>query len=156
MNLNMTLIGQLVAFAVFVWFCMKFVWPPIINALDERTKKIADGLAAAERGEKAQEEAEAKVAQVISEAREHAREILANAEKRGSELVEESKDRAKTEGARIVESANAEIEQEANRAREALRNQVAALSAAGAGRIVGREIDEQAHNDLIEDLVAQL
>jgi len=156
MNLNMTLIGQLISFAVFVWFCMKFVWPPIVNALDERTKKIADGLAAAELGEKAQEEAQAKVAQLVSEARDQAREIVTNAEKRGNEVIEESKDKAKTEGSRIVEAANAEIEQETNRAREALRGQIAALSAAGAGRIVGREIDDQAHDDLIEDLVAQL
>lgn len=156
MNLNMTLIGQLISFAVFVWLCMKFVWPPIIDALDERTKKIADGLAAAAQGEKAQEEAQAKVAQLVSEARDQAREIVTNAEKRGNEVIGESKDKAKTEGTRIVEAANAEIEQETNRAREALRGQIAALSAAGAGRIVGREIDEQAHNDLIDDLVAQL
>ncbi len=156
MNLNMTLIGQLIAFAVFVWFCMKYVWPPIVNALDERTKKIADGLAAAEQGEKAQEQAHVKVEQLVSEARDQAREIVANAEKRGNEVIEECKDKAKTEGSRIVEAANAEIEQETNRAREALRGQIAALSAAGASRIVGREIDEQAHNDLIDDLVAQL
>ena len=101
MNLNATIIGQMIAFAVFVAFCMKFVWPPIMAALEERTKKIADGLAAAERGRHEQELAEKRATQVIHEAKEQANEIISQAQRRGNEIVDESKDNARVEGDRI-------------------------------------------------------
>ncbi len=156
MNINATLIGQSITFLVFVWFCMKFVWPPIINALEERKKKIADGIAAAERGEEEQELARKRAAEVLHEAKQQAQEILNNAQKRASEIVEEAKDDARTEGERLLAAARAEIEQEANRAREALRSQVAALAIAGASKVLEREIDEKAHSEMLNELVAQL
>ncbi|MGD8407940.1 MAG: F0F1 ATP synthase subunit B [Thiohalophilus sp.] len=156
MNINLTLIGQTLTFIVFVWFCMKFVWPPIMNALHERKKKIADGLAAAERGAHEQELAQKKAAEVLHEAKQQAQDIINQAQKRASEIVEESKDTARTEGERIIATAQAEIEQEVNRAREELRGQVATLAVAGAGKILKREIDAKANEDLLKDLVAQI
>lgn len=156
MNINLTLIGQTLTFIVFVWFCMKFVWPPIMNALHERKKKIADGLAAAERGAHEQELAEKKAAEVLHEAKQQAQDIINQAQKRASEIVEESKETARTEGERIIATAQAEIEQEVNRAREELRGQVASLAVAGAGKILKREIDAKANEDLLKDLVAQI
>ena len=156
MNINLTLIGQSLTFIVFVWFCMKFVWPPIMNALEERKKKIADGLAAAERGAHEQELAEKRAAEVLHEAKQQAQDILAQAQKRASEIVEEAKTNAREEGERIITAANAEIEQEANRAREELRGQVASLAVAGASKVLKREVDAAANEDLLKDLVAQL
>lgn len=156
MNINLTLIGQTLTFIVFVWFCMKFVWPPIMNALHERKTKIADGLAAAERGAHEQELAQKKAAEVLHEAKQQAQDIINQAQKRASEIVEESKETARTEGERIIATAQAEIEQEVNRAREELRGQVASLAVAGAGKILKREIDAKANEDLLKDLVAQI
>ncbi|MDY6980286.1 F0F1 ATP synthase subunit B [Thiohalophilus sp.] len=156
MNINLTLIGQTITFIVFVWFCMKFVWPPIMNALNERKKKIADGLAAAERGAHEKELAEKKAAEVLHEAKQQAQDIINQAQKRASEIVEESKETARSEGERIIATAQAEIEQEVNRAREELRGQVASLAVAGAGKILKREIDAKANEDLLKDLVAQI
>lgn len=156
MNINLTLIGQSITFAIFVWFCMKFIWPPIMNALRERQKKIADGLAAAEQGVRDKELAQSKAAEILREAKAEAQEILANAERRGNGIVEEAKTDAKVEGQRIIEAARGEIEQEVNRAREALRTQVANLVVAGAGQILEKEVDEKAHGKLLDDLVAQL
>jgi F-type H+-transporting ATPase subunit b len=156
MNINATLIGQAISFIFFVWFCMKFVWPPIMSALEERRKKIADGLAAAERGKHEQELAEQRAKEVIGEAKQEASNIIAQAQKRASEIVEEAKDTARTEGERIVASANAEIEQEVNRAKEHLRGQVVSIAVAGAGKVLSREIDEKAHDDLLKDLVSQI
>jgi len=156
MNINLTLIGQTVTFIVFVWFCMKFVWPPIMSALNERKKKIADGLAAAERGAHEKELAEKKAAEVLHEAKQQAQDIINQAQKRASEIVEESKETARSESDRIIATANAEIEQEVNRAREELRGQVASLAVAGAGKILKREIDAKANEDLLKDLVAQI
>jgi F-type H+-transporting ATPase subunit b len=156
MNINLTLIGQSITFVVFVWFCMKFVWPPIMSALNERKKKIADGLAAAERGAHEKELAEKKAAEVLHEAKQQAQDIINQAQKRASEIVEESKDTARAEGERIITTAQAEIEQEVNRAREELRGQVATLAVAGAGKILKREIDAKANEDLLKDLVAQI
>jgi len=156
MNINATLIGQAISFAFFVWFCMKFVWPPIMAALEERKKKIADGLAAAERGKHEQELAEQRAKEVISEAKQEASNIIAQAQKRASEIVEEAKDTARTEGDRIIASANAEIEQEVNRAKEHLRGQVVSIAVAGAGKVLRRELDEKAHDDLLKDLVSQI
>lgn len=156
MNINLTLIGQTITFIVFVWFCMKFVWPPIMSALNERKKKIADGLAAAERGAHEKELAEKKAAEVLHEAKQQAQDIINQAQKRASEIVEESKETARSEGERIIATAQAEIEQEVNRAREELRGQVASLAVAGAGKILKREIDAKANEDLLKDLVAQI
>lgn len=156
MNINATLIGQAISFAFFVWFCMKFVWPPIMSALEERKKKIADGLAAAERGKHEQELAEQRATEVISEAKQEASNIIAQAQKRANEIVEEAKETARTEADRIVASANAEIEQEVNRAKEHLRGQVVSIAVAGAGKVLNREIDEKAQDDLLKDLVSQI
>ena len=156
MNINATIIGQMIAFSIFIAFCMKYVWPPIMQALEERKKKIADGLAAAERGRHEQELAEKRAQQVIHEAKEQANEIVAQATKRGNQIVDESKDNARVEGERILSAAKAEIEQEANRARDELKSQVGSIALAGAGKIVGREIDEKAHTDLLDELVSQI
>lgn len=156
MNINATLIGQTIAFFLFVWFCMKFVWPPIMAALEERKKKIADGLAAAERGKHEHELAQKRAKDVLQEAKEQAANIIAQAQKRASEIVDESKDTARTEGERLIAAANTEIEQEVNRAKEQLRGQVVTLSVAGAAKVLGREIDESAHDELLQDLVSQI
>jgi F-type H+-transporting ATPase subunit b len=156
MNINLTLIVQLISFALFVWFCMKFIWPPIMAALDERKKTIADGLAAGERGKHEQELAEKRAKELLAETKEQAAELIAQAQKRASEIVEESKDEARSEGQRLLEAARAEIDQEVNRAKEQLRSQVVALAVTGAGKVLAREIDAKAHADLLEDLVANL
>jgi len=156
MNINYTLFGQMITFAVFVLFCMKYVWPPIMNALQERQKKIADGLAAAERGEHEQELAEKRAAERLHEAKEQAGEIIANAQKRASEIVDEAKTDARTEGERLVAAAQSEIEQEVNRAKETLRKQVASIAVAGASKVLEREIDESAHGDILDKLVAEI
>ena len=156
MNINLTLIGQTITFIFFVLFCMKFIWPPLVAALDERKKMIADGLAAAEKGKHDGELAKQRVLDTLKEAKVKAQEIISLAEKRASEIVEESKDTARVEGERIITAANAELEQEVNRAREQLRGQVVSLAVAGAGKVLKREIDEKANEDLLKDLVAQL
>ena len=156
MNINATLIGQAIAFGVFIAFCMKYVWPPIMQALEERTKKIADGLAAAERGRHEQELAEKRAQQVISEAKEQANEIISQAQRRSNEIVDESKDTARVEGERILTSAQAEIEQEANKAKDELRGQVGSIALAGAAKILNREIDDKAHTDLLKELVSRI
>ena len=156
MNINLTLIGQTITFFVFVWFCMKFVWPPVMNALNERKQKIADGLAAAEKGKHDEELAKERAVEELKKAKAQAQEIINGAEKRASQIVEEAKDTARAEGDRLLAAANAEIEQEVNRARENLRGEVVTLAVAGAGRVLKREIDEKANEDLLKDLVAQL
>lgn len=156
MNINATLLGQAIMFALFAWFCMKFVWPPIIGALETRKKQIADGLAAGERGKHDLELAAKRSAELLREAKEKAAEIIAQGDKRASEIVEEAKTQAKTEYDRIVASGKAEADQELFRAKEQLRTQVSAIALAGAGKILGREIDAKAHNDLLEKLVAEI
>ncbi len=156
MNINLTLIGQSITFALFVWFCMKFVWPPIMGALEARRKEIADGLAAAERGLHEQELAEKRAAEHIKEAKGQASDIVTQAQKRASEIVEEAKSDAKTEASRIVTGAKAEIEQETNRAREHLRKEVVGLAIAGAEKILKREVDKDTHANTLNDLAAQL
>ncbi len=156
MNINATLIGQTIMFALFVWFCMKFVWPPIMAALDARSKRIADGLAAAERGKNDLALAAKRSTELLREAKEKVAEVIALGDKRASEIVEEAKAQAKIEGERIVTAAKAEIEQEIFRAKEQLRTQVSAIALAGAGKILGREIDAKAHNDLLDKLVAEI
>jgi F-type H+-transporting ATPase subunit b len=156
MNINLTLIGQSITFAFFIWFCMKFVWPPIMNALHTRRTKIADGLAAAEKGQHEEELAKQRAAEILKEAKEQAGEIIRNAEKRGGEIVDEAKNNAKAEGERLLHAAQAEIDQNVTRAREELRGQVVSLAVAGAGKVLKKEIDEKANEDLLKDLAAQL
>jgi F-type H+-transporting ATPase subunit b len=156
MNINATLLAETIMFALFVWFCMKFIWPPIVNALEVRKKEIADGLAAAERGKHDLELASKRAADMLREAKEKSAEIIAHGDKRASEIIEEAKSQAKLEGERILAGAKAEIEQEVFRAKEQLRTQVSAIALAGAGKILSREIDSKAHNDLLEKLVAEI
>jgi len=156
MNLNFTLIAQAATFALFIWFTVKFVWPPMLRAIEQRQKTIADGLAAAERGRQDLELASRRSADVIREAKEQAQEILALAEKRAGQLVEEAKNNAKTEGDRMVAAAKAEIEQEVSRAKDALRAQVAVLAVKGAEKILRREVDAKAHADLLNTVSAEL
>ena len=156
MNINATLFGQTIMFAMFVWFCMKFVWPPIMAALEARRKQIADGLAAAERGKHDLDLAAKRSADILREAKEKTAEIIAQGDKRASEIIEEAKVQAKLEGERILAAAKAEIDQEVFRAKEHLRTQVSAIALAGAGKILSREIDAKAHNDLLEKLVAEI
>ena len=156
MDLNATIIGQTIAMIVFVWFCMKFVWPLIIDMIEERQTSIADGLAAADKGNRALEEAAVEKAQILDEARGQAREIIDQANTRAGGLVDEARTDAGSEKSRILESAQAEVEQEANRAREELRGQVGALAVAGAEKILQREINAEAHQDLLDKLAAEI
>ena len=156
MNINLTLIGQSITFAVFVWFCYAYVWPPLVNALAERKKKIADGLAAAERGQHEQELAIKKAAERLKEAKGQAAEILAQAQKRANEIVDEAKDDARSEADRIKAGADAEIEQEVNRAREQLRQEVVSLAISGAEKVLKREVDKDAHASSLNELAEQL
>lgn len=156
MNINLTLIGQTIAFAVFVWFCMKFVWPPIMNALAQRKKEIAEGLAAAERGHHERALAEQHAKDVLHGAKEQAADIIAQAQKRAAEIIDEAKADAKAEGQRLLTAARAEIEQEFNQAREQLRGQVVSLAVAGASKVLEREIDSEAHDGLLNELAAQI
>ncbi|MDH4571383.1 MULTISPECIES: F0F1 ATP synthase subunit B [Salinicola] len=156
MNLNLTLIGQAIAFAVFVWFCMKYVWPPVMQALQERQKKIADGLDAASRATRDLELAQEKAEETLRESKEQAQQILEQANKRANQIVEEARDNARAEGERIIESARSEIDQEINRAKEELRAQVSLLAVAGAERILESSIDEAKHRELVDKLAAEL
>ncbi len=156
MNINLTLIGQLIAFAIFVWFCMKFVWPPITNAMDARQKKIAEGLDAAGRAERDLKLAQEKATEMLRDAKKAALEILDKANKTAGEIVEEAKHTARTEGERLVANAKAEIDLEVNRVKEDLRAQVSVLAVAGAEKILGSSVDVSAHNQLVEQLAAQL
>jgi len=155
-NINLTLIGQMLAFVAFVVFCMKYVWPPILAAMQEREQKIAEGLSAAEQAEQDLELAKEKAVERLKEAKEEASSIVDAANKRANQIVEEAKDTARLEAERVKAAAQAEIEQEANRAREQLRSQVAVLSVAGAEKILGASIDQQAHADLVDKLAAEL
>ena len=156
MNITATLLGQMVAFALLIWFVNKLLWGPLNNLLTERQKKIADGLAAGEKGKHELELAEKRAREELQTAKGQAAEILTQAEKRGSEIVEEAKTDARSEGERILTAAQAEIQQESNRAREQLRGQVASIAAAAAGKILASEIDEKKHADLIKELVEQI
>ena len=156
MNINLTLIGQSIAFLVFVWFCMKFVWPPITAALATRKEKIAQGLEAAERGLQSQEQAQVEVQAKLDEAKQHANEIINQAQKRANEIVEEAKTDATHEGERIKASAQSEIDKEVNRAKEQLRGQVSALAIAGAEKVLNKEINADAHRAVLDDLASQI
>ena len=156
MNLNATLWAQLVVFFILAWFTMQFVWPPIVKALDERAKKIADGLAAAERGKQDLDLATKRSTEALKEGKEKAAELISNAEKRAAQLIEEAKVAAKVEADRVIAGAKAEIEQEAVRAKEQLREQVSALVVSGAEQILRREINAQAHSDILATIKQDL
>jgi F-type H+-transporting ATPase subunit b len=156
MNINLTLFGQTIAFIVFVWFCMKFIWPHLMKALHDRQQKIADGLAAAEEGHRQLEEAEQRAGHAIEEARAKANEMINQAQKRAEEIVEEAKAQARGDGERIVAAARADIDNEINQAREALRHQVGALAVAGAEQILLREVDANAHREVLDKLSTEL
>lgn len=153
---NATLIGELIAFLVFVVFCMKYVWPPIIGAIEERQKKIADGLAASEEGEKALELAQADADVQLKEAKAQAAEIIDQAKKRGTQIVDEETQRGHAEREKIIAQGYSEVEAERNRTKEELRKQVAALAISGAEKILDREIDAAAQSDIVAKLVAEL
>jgi F-type H+-transporting ATPase subunit b len=156
MNFNLTLIAQVLTFGIFLWFTARFVWPPLMRAIDARQAQIADGLAAAERGKNELELAQRKSTEIIREARADAADILAQAARRAAEIVDEAKENARAEGERIVTSARVEVEQLVNKAREELRAQTAATAVAAAAKILEREIDARSHEKLLQDLVKQL
>ncbi len=156
MNFNATLIGQSIAFAFFVWFCMKYVWPPIVAILEERQKKIADGLEAAERGQKDLGLAQENVVKQLQEAKQQSAEILDQASRRASQIIEEAKEQGREEGKRMIASARAEIEQETYRAKEELRSQVSAIAIAGAEKILERSIDQAANEGILSKLAGEL
>lgn len=156
MNMNATLIGQLIAFAIFAWFCMKYVWPPMITALEERKRTIADGLAAAEKGAEAANEAQAQAEQMVKEAKAQAADIISHARKQSNEIVEKAKTDASTERDRIVQSGSAEVAQMVTKAKGELQNQVGALAMDGAKQVLGREVDAKTHADLLDKLAADL
>ena len=156
MNITITMFGQTIAFFVFAWICMKYVWPPIMQILDERKKQIADGLAAAERGKHEQVLAQERATDTLREAKEQAAGIIAQAQKRANEIVEQAKEDARGEAERIKAGVTAEIEQETNRAREQLRAQVVSIAVAGAGKVLEKEIDATTHDAMLDTLVAQL
>jgi F-type H+-transporting ATPase subunit b len=156
MNFNATLIGQMITFVVFVWFCMKYIWPPLMAALEERNARISEGLAAAERGQKDLEEAQAKVGESLGDAKQQAQEIINQAQKRANEIVDEAKDAARDEADKIKTAATADIAQQINSAREHLRKEVASIALAGAEQILKREVDAKAHAAVLDELVAQI
>ena len=156
MNINATIIGQMLAFAAFIYLTYRFVWPPIIGALAERTKRIADGLQAADRAEKDLALAQQKVVEQLTEAKKEAAAIIDAANKRAVEIVEEAKDKARVEGDRLKVSAQAEIEQATSRAKEELRSKVVVLALAGAEKILASSIDQNAHTELVNKLAAEL
>ncbi|MEB0205438.1 MULTISPECIES: F0F1 ATP synthase subunit B [Pseudomonas] len=156
MNINATLIGQSVAFFIFVLFCMKFVWPPVIAALQERQKKIAAGLDAANRAARDLELAQDKAGQQLREAKAQAAEIIEQAKKRGNQIVDEARELARVEADRVKAQAQAEIEQELNSVKDALRAQLGGLAVEGAEKILGATIDQNAHAELVNKLAAEI
>ena len=156
MDINLTLFMQAAAFAAFIWFTARFVWPPLMRAVDTRQKQIADGLAAGEQGRQSLANTEKKIADMMVEAKQRSSEIIAQGDKLKAETIEAAKAQAKVEADRILASAKAEIEQEIQRAREALRNQVADLAVAGASKILKREVDAKAHADLLAAIQREL
>ncbi len=156
MNINLTLIGQALTFGIFIWFTVKFVWPPLLRAIEARQKQIADGLAEAERGRASLTEAKTETDKLLKEARERAHEIVSQAEKQAQQKIEEAKVAAKTEGDRQLAAAKAQIEQEVQAAKSQLREQVTALAISGAEKILKREVDARAHAEMLGQLKAQL
>jgi F-type H+-transporting ATPase subunit b len=156
MNINLTLLMQAVSFAVFIWLCAKFIWPVLMRAIETRQQQIADGLAAGEEGRQSLSKAEKRIAEMLGEAKTRAADIVAQGEKLKSEAVEQAHADAEAEAHRIIAAAKTEIEQEVQRAKEALRGQVAELAVAGAAKILKREVDAKAHAELLAELQRQL
>ncbi len=156
MDINATIIGQTIAMIVFVWFCMKFIWPPIMQALEERQQNVADGMAAADKAQQDLAAAAEKSAAIIEDARARALEIVDQAQQRANQVMADAKSDAVVEGKRLVEAARSEIEQESNKARDGLRGEIANIAVAGAARLLGREVDKKTHADLLDKLVAEL
>ncbi|MFZ5592717.1 MAG: F0F1 ATP synthase subunit B [Pseudomonadota bacterium] len=156
MNITATLIAQIIAFALLIWFVNKVLWGPMSKMLDDRQKRIADGLAAAEKGKHDLELAEKRAKEELQQAKAKAAEIIAQAEKRSNTILEEARGNARTEGDRMIAAAQAEIEREAHRVKEELRRQVAAVAVAGASKILKREIDAKAHSNILNDIIAQI
>jgi F-type H+-transporting ATPase subunit b len=156
MNFNLTLLGQSISFFVFIWICRHYIWPHFINVLEDRRKKIADGLEAAERAGKDLELAQARASEQLKKAKVDASGIIDQANKRASQIVDEAKEQAREEGRRLIVGAQAEIEQEVNRAKEHLRKQVASIAIAGAEKILEASIDEKIHAEMTEKLAASL
>ena len=156
MNFNATLIGQMITFAVFVWFCMKYIWPPLMSALEERNTRISEGLAAAQRGQQDLEDAQAKVSDSLKDAKQQAQEIINQAQKRANEIVDEAKDGAREEADKIKVAASADIDQQVTAAREQLRKEVSVIALAGAEQILKREVDAKVHAEVLDELVAQI
>ncbi|HWQ95126.1 MAG TPA: F0F1 ATP synthase subunit B [Gammaproteobacteria bacterium] len=156
MNITVTLFAQMLAFALLIWFVNKLLWGPLTAMMEARQKRIADGLAAAEKGKHEQELAEKRAKELLHTAKNQAAEIISQAEKRASEIIEESKGQGRAEGERIIVGARAEITQELNRAKEALRGQVVSIAIAGAEKILAREIDPKTHGDLLNQLSARI
>jgi F-type H+-transporting ATPase subunit b len=156
LNINLTLVVQMIVFVVLIWFTMKFVWPMILGPMEERSKKIASGLAAAEKGQQELAQARDRAEAVIREARERATQIIDQAQHRANDLVEQAKSTATAEGQRLVASAKQQIELEASHAREALRREVAAIAVSAASKVLEREIDQRAHADLLSKLATQI
>ena len=156
MDITFTLIAQAIVFALFIWFTAKFVWPPLMRAVETRQKQIADGLAAADKGNRSLAEASAKSEEQLKAARAQAQDILAAANKQAGQLVDQAKGTAQTEAERIKAAAREEVEREVNRVREQLRKQVGELAVAGAAQILKREIDAKAHADVIKELAAKI
>ena len=156
MNINLTLLGQAISFAIFVWFCVKYVWPPVLAALEERENRIADGLAAAEKGQQDLANAEVRIQEELQKGRDKAQEYINQAHKRADEIVEQAKQTASDEGERLLAAARSQIDQERNEARESLRGEVASLALAGAEQVLMREVDANAHRDVLDKLTAEL
>ena len=156
MNITFTLIAQSLVFAIFIWFTARFVWPPLMRAVDDRQKKIADGLAAADKGNRSLAEASAKTEEQLKAARAQAQEILSAASKQAGQMVEQAKGTAQTEAERIKTAAQEEAQRELNRARETLRKQVGELAVAGAAQILKREINAATHADVLKELAAKI
>ena len=156
MNFNATLIGQSITFIVFVWFCMKYIWPPLMAVLEERNARISEGLAAAEQGQKDLEDAQSKVSESLNDAKQQAQGIINQAQKRANEIVDESKDTAREEAEKIKIAASSDIDQQINSAREQLRKEVSGIALAGAEQILKREIDAKTHAAVLDDLVTQI
>lgn len=156
MNMNATMLAQALTFIAFIWFTVKFVWPPLLAAIEERRTTISDGIAAADKGSRSLEEAQVKISGMVEEARGQARQILDQAQTRANGIVDEARVGATEERDRILQSAQADIDQQINRARDELRGQVAAITVAGVEKILAREIDARAHQDLLDKLAAQI
>ena len=156
MNINLTLVVQMIVFATLILITMKWIWPPILQAMEERQRKIAQGLAAAEEGERELSQARDKADAIVREARERANQIIDQAQHRANDLVEQAKGTASTEGARIVAAAHQQIELDTSRAKESLRREVAGIAVGAASKLLGREIDARTHADLLDKLAAQI